>query len=126
MSIYNTTIWPVIDVAAVCALQNTSGAGSLSLNGTLISTATPNQISFIGAGFIRSVSLTSVNNLSAVNFTISGLQNGAFVTEIITGPNNNTVYGVQYYDIITSVVVSNAVTAVSVGTGKAGYLPLVR
>jgi len=118
--------WPVIDTTAVCGLQTIGSAGSLDLTtGNLYTAQVPNQISFIDAGFIRSVSITSANNLSGRTFVISGFQNGAFVTENITGPNNTTVYGTKYYDIITSITVDGAVTAVSVGTGKTGYLPLI-
>lgn len=125
MSIYTETAWPVMDTSAVCALQNLDAAGPLLLNGTLANTSTPSQISFIAANFIRSVSLTSVNNIAAVTFVISGFQNGAFVTESIAGPNNNTVFGTMYYDYITSVVPNGSVTGISVGTGNAGYLPII-
>ena len=126
MSTYTPYTWPVIDTAAVCALQDLASSGSLLLNGTFTSSDTPNQISFISNNFIRSVSITSANNLSAINFTITGFQNEALVTETIVGPNNNTVFGTKYYDIITSVAASGSVTQVSVGTGSAGYLPLIQ
>lgn len=128
MSTYTPYTWPVIDKAAVCALQNLGTAGELLLNGTLINSDIPNQVSFISANFIRSVSITSANNLSGVTFTITGFQNEALVTETITGPNNTTVYATnpKYYDIITSIYVSGAVTQVSIGTGKEGYLPLIQ
>lgn len=121
-----TSTWPVIDKGAVCALQDLGGAGTLLLNGTLSSPSLPSQVSFINAGFIRSVSITSTNNLSGVTFTITGFQNEALVTETITGPNNTTVYGTMYYDIIAAVTTSGAVTQVSVGTGSKGYLPIVQ
>ncbi len=126
MSTYTPYTWPVIDTAAVCALQDLASSGSLLLNGTFTSSDTPNQISFISNNFIRSISITSANNLSGVTFTVTGFQNEAFVTETITGPNNDTVSGTKYYDVITSVIVNGAVTQVSVGTGTAGYLPLVQ
>lgn len=125
MSTYTKLTWPVQDVEAVCALQTTVASGPLLLNGTLFNSSIPNQISFARVNLIRSISLTSVNNLSATNFVISGLQNGAFVTETLAGPNNNTVYGTKNYDIITSVVTSTAVTGIKVGTGDSGYLPLL-
>lgn len=125
MSIYTQTTWPVMNTAAVCALQNLSVAGPLLLNGTLANADLPNQISFITNNFIRSVSITSTNDLSTYSFVISGFQNEAFVTETISGPNNDTIFGTQYYDIVTSIVVSGAVSDVSVGTGNSGYLPLI-
>lgn len=125
MSTFTKLTWPIQDVAAVCALQNLAASGTLLLNGTLADPSIPNQISFINAKMTRSVSLTSTNDLSATNFVINGFQNGAFVTETLSGPNNNTVYGARYYDIITSVVASTAVTGISVGTGNAGFFPLL-
>jgi len=128
MATNTKTIWQIVDLTAVCALQSLGSTGSLLLNGTLVDNSIPNQISFISNNFIRSVSITSGQNLSSTTFTVSGIQNGAFVTENITGPNNNTVYGLNYYDIITSVIANAAIAApgVSVGTGKVGYLPLVQ
>lgn len=128
MSTYTKLTWPVQDVAAVCALQNVASAGPLLLNGTLFDTNIPGQVSFTKNNIIRSISLTSVNNLSATNFIIQGFQNGAFVTESIPGPINNTVYGTKAYDIIISVTASGGtfpVTGIQVGTGKVGYLPLL-
>ncbi|CAB4124206.1 hypothetical protein UFOVP51_72 [uncultured Caudovirales phage] len=125
MSTYTKLTWPVQDVAAVCALQNVAAPGALLLNGTLFNSSIPGQVSFVRVNIIRSISLTSVNNLSATNFVIQGFQNGAFVTETLAGPNNNTVYGTQIYDIIISVIASTAVTGIQVGTGKVGFLPLL-
>jgi hypothetical protein len=71
-------------------------------------------------GISRNVSLTSTNNLSGVNFTITGVLNGSSVSEIIAGPNNNTVYTTQLFDVIVSVSVNAAVSNVSVGTGLIG------
>jgi hypothetical protein len=125
MSTYNVTEWPISDIIAVCDTQNVVSAGALLLNGILAKTYIPNQISFINASMIRSVSITSTANLSGITFTISGLQNGAFITEILTGPNNTTIYGTKYYDIISSVVASGAASTVSVGSGTSGFFPIV-
>lgn len=124
MSLYTKLTWSVVDLAAVCALQDTPGAGSLLLNGTLKNNSVPDQISFRVNNFIKSVSLTSVNNLSAITFVVNGFQNNAPISDTINGPNNNTVYGVKYFDVITSITVSAAVSQVKVGTGDAGYLSL--
>lgn len=130
MSTYTKLTWPVQDVAAVCALQ-TKPAGTLDLNGTLKNDSIPNQIAFSRVNMIRNVSISSVNNLSGVNFIVEGFQNQAYITEtigpagIVPSPNNNTVYGNEFFDIITRVSVSNTVTAVSVGTGRIGFLPLL-
>ena len=125
MATFTKLTWSVQDLSAVSALQNVGVAGPLLLNGTLLDSTIPDQISFIKNKVIRSVSLTSVNDLSLTNFVITGLQNGAYVSETVSGPNNNTVYGTKYYDTITSVVASTAVNGIQVGTGDAGFLPLI-
>lgn len=135
MSTYTKLTWPIQDVEAVAKLQDVLATGPTAfkvlLNGTLFDPSIPNQVSFISFNIIRSISLTSVNNLSATNFIIQGFQNGAFVTETIgplgtvPSPNNNTVYGTKCYDIITSITTSTAVTGIKVGTGKIGFLPLL-
>ena len=55
MSTYTPYTWPVIDTAAVCALQDLASSGSLLLNGTFTSSDTPNQISFISNNFIQTI-----------------------------------------------------------------------
>src|SRR5271155_6191383 len=128
MSISLKYIFPVANVADVCAAQTTAGAANLVLNGNL---ANPNsdQVSFISRGYSRSVSLTSTGNLSGVNFTIVGTQNGVPVSQTLSGPNNNTIYAnptTITYDVITSITVNGAVaTAVSIGTGYTGFFPLI-
>lgn len=133
MSTYTNLTWPVQDVEAVAALQNVAATGPTAfkvlLNGTLFDPSIPDQVSFVSFNMIRSISLTSVNNLSATNFIIQGFQNGAFVTETLAGPNgptiSPTVYGTKAYDIIISVTTSTAVNGIKVGTGDRGFLPLL-
>ncbi len=134
MSTYTNLTWPVQDVAAVCPLQNVLATGPTAFqvlfvvgpdHGTLFDSSIPDQVSFVRVNMIRSISLSSVNNLSTTNFIIQGFQNGAFVTETLSGPNNNTVYGTKSYDIITSVTTNTAVNGIKVGTGRVGFLPLL-
>jgi hypothetical protein len=125
MSIDYKYVWPATNTTAVAALQDIAANGSAVLNGSFASNSPTGQISFINQGVIRAVSLTSANNLSARTFTVSGIQNGAAVTENITGPNNNTVYGTGTYDVITSVTTNGTSNGVSIGTGKVGYFPLI-
>lgn len=124
MSRYLRYIFPVANTSDVCILQNTAGAANLVLNGNVANQMT-NQVSFIDRGYSRSISLTSANNLAAVNFTISGIQNGVLITEVLAGPNANTVYSVQIYDKIYSIATSGAVNQVQVGTGYTGFFPLI-
>jgi len=124
MSRYLKYVFPSVDTQAVTYTQTLTAPGNLTLNGNLADSI-HSKVSFMTNGYCRSVSLTSVNDLSVATFTVSGIQNGVFVTEDITGPNNNTVYGLNYYDIITSISVDRAVALVSVGSGLIGFFALI-
>jgi len=124
MSRYLRYIFPASNTSDVCALQTTIGAANLVLSGNLVNQVT-NQVSFIDRGYSRSISLTSVNNLAAVNFTITGVQNGTLVTEVLVGPNANTVSSVQIFDKVYSVATSGAAALVRVGSGYDGFFPLI-
>jgi len=117
-------IFPAGNTTDVCLLQILTGAGNLTINGNLANLVN-GQVSFIQKGYSRQISFTSVNNLSARQFTITGMQNGVTIIENVTGPNNNTVYSVQVYDVISSISVDGAVNGVSVGTGWQGFFPLI-
>jgi|SRR5579872_658133 len=124
-----TLIWPAIDTAAIAAVQTLAAAGTLQLNGTL---SVPNaniglfvnNVSLIIPENTRIVTLTSANNLSAVNFTISGMSGGVAVSETIAGPNNNTVTTANFYSRINSITTSGAAAAVSAGIGATGFTNL--
>lgn len=116
--------WLPQDLQAVSLTQNVAVPGNLLLNGTYTNPAT-STISFKDQGFVRQVSLTSVNDLSGATFTVSGVQNTTLVTNVLAGPNNNTVTTPDSFDIISSVSVDMAVTGIKVGTGLVGYFPLI-
>lgn len=112
--------WLAPNAAAICALQTTAGAQTLLLNGTLVNFQYPR---FVSLGNVsRTISITSTVDLSLINFTVTGMLNGSVVSEVKAGPNNNTVYTTQVFDIINSVTVSGVVgTNVSVGIGTTGF-----
>lgn len=113
-------VWAVASATAIAALQSRTGAGSLLLNGTL-AVSTNNGL-FVDLGNVnRVVTLTSANNLGAINITITGTLNGVTVTETRAGPVSNTVATTQVFSTITSITTSGTVTAISVGTGTTGY-----
>lgn len=124
MATYVQYFWLEQDLSAVSALQNTSGAGNLLLNGTYANPPST-TISFVNQGFARQVSLTSANDLSAANFIVSGVQNNTVVTDMLSGPNNNTVITTDAFDIISSINVDMAVTGIQAGTGLNGYFPVI-
>lgn len=84
--------------------------GKLVLNGPIAS-GTTGQVSFINNGYASGLSFASLGNISAASFTIVGTYNGAIVTEIIVGPNANTVYTNNLFHSIISINISIAATA---------------
>lgn len=117
--------WPAAVTTAVTTAQTTAGAGSLTINGTLLDVKATMQGVFrakFAPGINRTVSLTSTGNISGVNVTIAGFDSeGNAVTETIAGPNNNTVFTAVLFNVVTSVTVNGAVaTAMSVGSGTTG------
>ncbi len=113
-------VWAVASTTAVAAVQSRTGAGKLLLNGTLAVATNSGQ--FIDLGSVsRTITLTSANNLSLINITITGTLNGVAVSQTLAGPNANTVTTTQAFSIITSITTSGTVTAISVGTGTTGF-----
>lgn len=117
--------WPALSTTAIATLQTLVGAGDLTLDGSLATKNSrgtgQNYIQFVG--YSRTVTLTSVNNLSGRNFTITGTYRGIAQVEVIAGPNNNTVTTTSLFDTVTQISVNGAVAAVSAGTGASGQLP---
>lgn len=96
--------------------QAVATLGYVNLNGPLNGTR-----SFIEDDYMRNISITdlSASDLSGITFTISGVQNGVQVGEELNGPTASaTVYSVKYYDSISSIRVSSAVTNICVGSGN--------
>lgn len=116
--------WPVQNTQAVCKTQDANAGDELVLNGTMAEIGSA-EISFIRTGVSRSVSIHSVDDLSGVNFTVTGMQNGGRITQEFVGPNNATVWSDEVFDTITSVSVDQNVTNVQVGTGTKGFLPII-
>jgi len=121
--VYN---YPAASTTAVALAQTLAAAGSLILNGPM-STGGP------GAGATRyvpfplnyrQVTLSSGNDLSAVNFTISGTLAGTTVSATIAGPNNSTVNtGDLLFDSVTSIKSSAGTSGhnISAGISIIGY-----
>lgn len=73
----------------------------------------------------RAVSLTSVSNLSAINYLISGFDEyGAPMSQLKTGPNGNTVNTLKAFASVLSVVpTGTSANTVSVGAADIFGLP---
>jgi hypothetical protein len=115
-----TVLWPAISHNSIALLQTLAGPGLVNLNGYYGNQ--PGGIAVISDVLSRAISITSVNNLTGVNFTIVGSYLGQPVNEVLAGPNNTTVQSVNLYDQITSITASGAAAAFSVGTGIVGYV----
>ena len=103
----------------ICLSQTPSGAGNLTLNGSLASTGSP-VVANLGQNL--PIYITSAGNDSSVTFTVTGyIYNGLggpfSVTEVITGANASTVSSTKSYMTITQIAVSGATAStVTVGT----------
>ena len=99
----------------------------LILNGSYANQVT-NQINFLDFGIVPRITLSSLQNQSAINFVINGYQNGAFISETLGGPNINTVTSVNCFDSIQSIVASAATTGgttIQAGVSAVGYFPVI-
>jgi hypothetical protein len=105
------------------ALLTTQAAGGGV--GVIIPLATPYP--YVFPQLARTITISSTDDLAAVNFTISGTnQFGVVTTEVLAGPNNNTVTSVHQYNTITSIVSSGAATNFSIGSGSTGIFQWTR
>lgn len=110
------------DADGIATGQTLGGAGVLTLDGALVT----GGVATLGADPVqRRVSLTSVGNLSAVNFTVTGTDGfGNTVEQTISGPNNTTVSTTLYFRTVVQVSADAAVaTAVSAGTDTQAATP---
>lgn len=125
---------PAANTANVAALQTLPGAGALTLAaGTGNSAATIGGYPFIYIGvsnpvrtLARAITLTSAANLSAINFTITGLDyHNRVIVQTLSGPNANTVTTLKTFQAVYSVTADAAVPSnVSVGTSDTFGLPM--
>lgn len=71
-------------------------------------------------GLAHFVSLASTANLSAINMTITGTDaDGNAQTEVLAGPNNNTVTSVKYFVRVTTI---SAASTLGANTMDVGFL----
>lgn len=116
-----------LGTANLAALQTTAGAGNLVLTaGAGVTAVVVNGQTRLQFDVPRAVSLTSGGNISGVNFTISGFDvYGQAMSQVIAGPNANTVTTAKAFYQITSIAVSAAVgTNTSAGSSDRLGLPV--
>ncbi len=86
-----------------------------------------NPYPFVFPDLARTITLTSSDNLSAVNFTIHGTdQFGNTISEVLAGPNNTTVTSVNQYNTITAIASSGNYTHFSIGSGSTGTFQWIK
>jgi hypothetical protein len=103
------------NLAGVAALQNTTAGVPLTL------TASPVVMSPV-----RFLQLTSTANMSANLFTVVGTdRSGQRITEVVTGPNANTVPSTMQYATIISITPSatDGVNQIRAGWDAVTYSP---
>ena len=97
-----------VDDDGVFQNQTLGGANNFVLNGAGVVSGqwvTPDL-------FAKQIGFASTGNISGVNFTVSGYQDKNKtipISEIIAGPNNNTVETTNYFYSIQSISASGAV-----------------
>lgn len=94
-----------------------ANAGNLILNGSYVEV--DGTVNFIKKGYSSSVSITSAANISAITFTIYGINNGFYTTEVVTGPNATTVESNGFYEKIISISINNNIgNAFTIGSNR--------
>lgn len=107
------------DADGIAASQTPSGAGSLTLDGVLISGGS------LSLSVAQPVTITSAGNVSASTFTITGTdwKNEALVVTQ-TGPNATTVTTTAHFKTVTDVSIDGAAAAaVTVGITAVAAMP---
>jgi len=109
----NFAVSPTTDAAYYRVAAGSVGTAAYTL---LQTTAGPNGIGY-------KISFVSGSNDSGKTLTIvghkMGTAPGVVTTEVVTGPNANTVYSSGYYDIVTSITPSATMTG-NIGVGVLG------
>lgn len=118
--------WPTPVVNGISLFQTLNVNIPLLLNGSYVNKTT-RAVNFVGDfGIVPRITLNSAANLSAINFLITGYQNGVFISETLTGPNANTVTSVNCFDTVTQIIPNTtSVSTIQVGVASVGYFPMI-
>jgi hypothetical protein len=103
------------------ALSQAVGANlTVTLNGNLSELGNPIVTL---KGLCRKLSISSGDNVSAINFTIVGTYLGQTISETIAGPNATSVETTSLFHTISSITTNTNTGAdtVSIGTGSDGH-----
>ena len=108
--------FPQADTGYLYPLSVAGGAATSS-----ITLAMPYPVIFQGVA--RKLTLTSTDDLSGVNFTFTGFdQYFQPISEILAGPNNNTVVTANDYHVLSNIAADGGYTNFSAGIGSTGII----
>lgn len=117
--------WPAPIANGISLFQALTANTPLLLNGSYVNKTT-RIVNFIDFGIVPKITLNSVVNLSGINFLITGYQNGVFISETLTGPNNTTVTSVNCFDTVTQIIPTGTTgSTLQVGVASVGYFPMI-
>lgn len=115
-----TLLFPATNTQALLSTTVAGGGATASIP---LNTPYP----FVFPDLARTITLTSSDNLSAVNFTITGTdQFGNPLSEVLAGPNANTVTSVNQYNTIINISSNGAYTNFSIGSGSTGTFQWIK
>ena len=115
----------------ICTSQTPSGAGNLTLNGTLVNATTGTANIYATYSTPRRVYITSAGNDSGRTFTVTGtvitVLGATGVTETVTGADTSTVSTTNVFSTVSSVAISGSAAAgVTVGVNGIATLDKAR
>ena len=120
--------WPTPIEDGILLDQTTTANTPLLLNGSYVNKTT-GIVNFINFGIVPRITITSAENFSAVDFLITGYQNGVFISETLAGPDsvtNTSVTSVNCFDTVERIIPSNTLNEnVQVGVASVGYFPII-
>jgi len=117
--------WPAPIANGISLFQTLTANIPLLLNGSYVNKTT-RIVNFIDFGIVPRITLNSAANLSAINFLITGYQNGVFISETLTGPNANTVTSVNCFDSVVQIIPTGTTgSTIQVGVASVGYFPMI-
>ena len=118
--------WPVLVGNGISLSQAPVANTPLALNGPNVNKTTGTVRCVDDFGIVPRINFSSASNLSSVNFTIIGYQNGVFISEILAGPNANIVTSVNCFDSIEKIIPStSSANNILVGFSNRGYYPII-
>lgn len=118
--------WPAAIANGISLFQTLTANIPLLLNGSYVNKTT-RAVNFVGDfGIVPRITLNSAADLRAINFLITGYQNGVFISETLTGPNRTTVTSVNCFDTLLQIIPSGTTgSTVQVGVASVGYFPMI-